>query len=82
MYRISYAALTVCFYLTLASCFEQRAYAYVDPGSGILACQAIGAFFTGTFFYFRKRLKDLMQTRPAEPKGLLEKGAVRNSARG
>jgi hypothetical protein len=57
--RVSYAALTVCLFLALATCFERRAYAYVDPGSGILACQAMSAFVAGAVFYLRERVKRL-----------------------
>lgn len=57
--RLSYAALTVCLMLALMNMFERRAYAYIDPGSGILACQAMSAFFAGAVFYFRERVKRL-----------------------
>jgi hypothetical protein len=39
-FRIIDVVLTVCFIFALASLFGCPAYAYVDPGSGILACQA------------------------------------------
>ena len=29
-------------------------YAYVDPGSGLLAWQMVGAAFVGTLFYVKK----------------------------
>jgi hypothetical protein len=40
---------------------ERPARAYVDPGSGILACQAVGALFTGTIYYLRQRIKGLFR---------------------
>ena len=39
---------------------EQRAYAYVDPGSSLLLFQSISAMVTGALFYFRRRLKSLL----------------------
>jgi hypothetical protein len=57
--RLSFAALTLCLMLALMNLFERPAYAYVDPGSGILACQAVSAFVAGTIFYFRQRVKRL-----------------------
>ncbi|AXC12682.1 hypothetical protein ACPOL_3395 [Acidisarcina polymorpha] len=42
---------------------SQPAYAYVDPGSGLLAFQMIGTTFAGVIFVIRKRLRRLLQTR-------------------
>ncbi len=39
---------------------ERRAYAYVDPGSGLLMLQAAGTVLTGVLFTLRKRIKSLM----------------------
>lgn len=61
--RIIYVALTVCMFLALAISFERRAYAYIDPGSGILACQAISAFLAGTMYFFRQQMKRLFGPR-------------------
>jgi hypothetical protein len=57
--RFSYAVLTVSLVFSLVCLFERPAYAYIDPGSGILACQALSAFFAGTVYYFRQRVKRL-----------------------
>lgn len=38
---------------------ERPAFAYVDPGSGLLVCQSVGAMFAGAMYYFRRRLKGL-----------------------
>lgn len=38
---------------------EKPARAYVDPGSGFLAVQLIGAWLTGIFFILRHKLKAL-----------------------
>ena len=61
--RVCNAALTVCLVFSLTCLFERPAHAYVDPGSGILACQAISAFFTGTLFYFRRRIRSFFRSR-------------------
>ncbi len=38
---------------------ERRAYAYVDPGSGLLMLQAAGTILTGVLFTLRRRIKIL-----------------------
>lgn len=69
--RVADAVLTACLVLALTCLFERPAYAYIDPGSGILACQAIGAFFTGTLFYFRRRIRNFFRARSSGAKNLL-----------
>jgi hypothetical protein len=41
----------------------QPAYAYVDPGSGLLAFQVIGTTFAGVIFMIRKQLRRLLSTK-------------------
>jgi hypothetical protein len=60
--RFCHTALTICLIFSLLSFFERPAYAYVDPGSGILAYQAISAFFAGTFFFCRRRIRNMLQS--------------------
>jgi len=55
--RLRYYAVTLVLFVAILSCAAPAAYAYVDPGSGLLAYQSITAFFTGLLFYFRRRLK-------------------------
>jgi hypothetical protein len=55
--KLKYCALTAALFLGLAFCFERPAYAYVDPGSGLLVIQSLSAIVTGIVFYFRRRLK-------------------------
>jgi hypothetical protein len=43
--------------LGISLSLEQQAHAYVDPGSGLILFQSLGAIFTGGLFYFRRRLK-------------------------
>ena len=60
--RLCHSVLTLCLILALLCVFERPAYAYIDPGSGILACQAISAFFAGAIYFFRQRLKRLFRS--------------------
>jgi hypothetical protein len=57
--RLKYVAVTIALFFAVNFCLEQRAYAYVDPGSSLLVFQSISAMITGALFYFRKRLKSL-----------------------
>ena len=41
--------------------FERPAYAYVDPGSGLLAVQAVGAALVATGWYLRRRIYTFFQ---------------------
>ncbi len=40
---------------------EQRARAYVDPGSGLLFLQMLGASVAGGLFFLRQRLRKLFR---------------------
>ncbi len=55
--RLKYLSVTLLLIIALGVTFERRAYAYIDPGSGLLIFQSIGAIVSGTLFYFRRRLK-------------------------
>lgn len=57
--RLKYFAITSALFLALSITLGGTAYAYVDPGSGLLAFQSFSAVVTGVIFYFRKRLKSL-----------------------
>ncbi len=58
-YRIAYFAFTVVGIFALLVFSEKAAYAYVDPGSGLVICQSLGAMLAGAAFYLRRRLKML-----------------------
>ena len=58
--RLKYLAVTLMLVVALGVTFERRAYGYIDPGSGLLIFQSIGAVVSGTLFYFRKRVKALL----------------------
>jgi hypothetical protein len=40
--------------------FEQRAYAYADPGTGLLAIQALGSAVVATGWYLRRKIYSLL----------------------
>ncbi|MGC9199065.1 MAG: hypothetical protein ACP5E5_09020 [Acidobacteriaceae bacterium] len=68
---LAYGLVTAAFCASLCLSTEQRAYAYVDPGSGLLMLQAAGALFTGALFTLRKRLKALLsRNKTVEPKAM------------
>lgn len=67
--RVAYWLVSVAMVFCFCLSVERRAYAYVDPGSGLLMLQAAGAVFTGVLFTIRKRIKSLFgRSRPEAPK--------------
>lgn len=60
------AALAVLMFLVVAFVFERRAYAYTDPGSGLLALQYLLSLAAGGLFYFRRSLARLFRSRSRE----------------
>jgi hypothetical protein len=60
--------LTCLLMAALFTALEPRAYAYIDPGSGLLACQSISAMFAGILFFLRHRLRGLFHRAPPAPK--------------
>jgi hypothetical protein len=55
-------SLKVFLMVALFCAFTQPAYAYADPGSGLLAIQIIGSTFAGLIFLIRVRLRRLFVT--------------------
>jgi len=51
--------LTIVSCLCLAVATEHRAYAYVDPGSGYMALQAIASVMAAAGYFLRTRIKAL-----------------------
>ncbi|HLW88609.1 MAG TPA: hypothetical protein VKR57_08955 [Terriglobales bacterium] len=45
---------------------EAPARAYVDPGSGLLTFQMLGASLAGWLFYVRHKLKTILGARPSK----------------
>jgi len=59
--RLARIAVSACLLLSVLCLLERPAYAYVDPGSGLLAFQSLTAFITGGLFYFRQKIKRLFR---------------------
>lgn len=57
--KLKYMVVTALLLITLGFTFERKAYAYVDPGSGLLIFQGVSAVVSGALLYFRRRLKGL-----------------------
>jgi hypothetical protein len=60
MLKVAYFAVTCGLLVSLFFCFERPAYAYIDPGSGLFLLQGLGSVALGVFYFFRKRLKTLL----------------------
>jgi hypothetical protein len=58
-HRLHYFGITLMLLIALSCAFERQAYAYVDPGSGLLIFQSVSAIVSGALFYFRRRIKSL-----------------------
>lgn len=48
--------------------FEQPAYAYADPGTGLLAIQAVGSALVATGWYLRRKIYSLLHRGGASSK--------------
>jgi hypothetical protein len=46
-------------FITLAIAFQKPAYAYADPGSGLLFLQVAGSMAAGALFIVRSKLRKL-----------------------
>ncbi len=60
------AALAIVMFLLVAFVFKRQAYAYTDPGSGLLALQYLLSLAAGGLFYFRRSLARLFRSRSRE----------------
>ena len=59
--RLLFSVFCALDLVVLLFCFEQRAYAYVDPGSGLLVFQVVGSMVAGAYFMFRRKLRQLFR---------------------
>jgi hypothetical protein len=50
--------------LAVLCALAQPAYAYADPGAGLLALQLISTTFAGIIFMIRKRLRRFFRIKP------------------
>ena len=46
--------------------FERPAFAYADPGSGLLAIQAAGSALVAAGWYLRRKIHSLLRRAPRE----------------
>lgn len=53
--------VTCAFLVAIGLSLEHRAYAYVDPGSGLFIVQSIGTALAGVLYYFRRRLGSIIR---------------------
>jgi hypothetical protein len=51
--------LAIAQFITLAIAFQKPAYAYADPGSGLLFLQVAGSMAAGALFIVRSKLRKL-----------------------
>jgi hypothetical protein len=85
MKRVLSLSLAVLCGICLVVATEHRAYAYVDPGSGLLALQSIAAAAAAGVYYMRRRIaalfgrrKPAVETVVLSPAG--QKDGKRNAA--
>jgi hypothetical protein len=55
--------LAIAEFMTLAAAFQKPAYAYADPGSGLLFLQVAGSMVAGALFIVRSKLSKLFHRR-------------------
>ena len=68
LFAIFTTSLIVLQMLAVLCALAQPAYAYADPGSGLLALQIMSTTFAGLIFMLRRRLRQLFGRRHPEPK--------------
>jgi hypothetical protein len=56
-----------------AMLFERPAYAYADPGTGLLAIQAVGSALVATGWYLRRKIAALFQRGSQSGSGIAAK---------
>ena len=66
--RILHAVSLVLILLGAVLLFERPAYAYADPGTGLLAVQAAGSALVATGWYLRRKIYALFHRSDAKVK--------------
>ncbi len=56
-FRFTSAIVSTLLLVAIWFSFSKPAFGYVDPGSGLLVVQSIGALFAGALFYVRRRFR-------------------------
>jgi hypothetical protein len=59
--RIVLVLLAVAQVAALAAAFQRPAYAYADPGSGLLFLQVAGSMLAGALFIVRSKLRRIFR---------------------
>jgi len=80
MKRLLSVSLAVFICLCMLVATERQAYAYVDPGSGLLALQSIASVAAAFGYFMRRRIRSLF-ARPEETKTALPVEDKGNSAK-
>ena len=57
--RVVLALLAIAQVAALAVAFQKPAYAYADPGSGLLFVQVAGSMLAGALFMVRSKLRKI-----------------------
>ncbi len=78
--KIAYYMVTAAMLFSFSLALERRAYAYVDPGSGLLMLQAAGTVLTGVLFTLRKRIKSLFTRNPPAEAPTIEATSPKSEA--
>ena len=55
-----YCLCVLFWFLLLLNATARPAYAYVDPGAGLLMLQMLGSTLAGAMFLVRKRIRQLL----------------------
>lgn len=68
IFRRALLAVLACAELfVLLAAFAKPAYAYIDPGSGLLAVQVGGSMLAGGLFVLRSKIRKLFRRSTTEP---------------
>jgi hypothetical protein len=59
-FQLLFGVFLAAEFLVLLIGFERPAYAYADPGSGLLFLQVVTSMFAGGLFLVRSKLKKLL----------------------
>ena len=60
-HRTLLVLLAIAQFIALAAAFQKPAYAYADPGSGLLFLQVAGSMLAGGLFVVRSKLRKLFR---------------------
>ena len=68
----------ILIFLGVLLVFERPAYAYADPGTGLLAVQAAGSALVATGWYLRKKIYSLFRSGDAPKSEPVEQSVAAN----